>query len=103
MEASPGKEVPVPLESAMKLLEKAAALDGTANALARVVAAATSPRLVKNALSGSWPPPAEPGPQPSSGPGRSAEARRAASSRSSSTPRRRASSARPMMLATSPA
>jgi nitrite reductase/ring-hydroxylating ferredoxin subunit/uncharacterized membrane protein len=42
------------LESAMKRLENAAILDGPAGGLARLVAAATSPRLVKNALSGSW-------------------------------------------------
>jgi nitrite reductase/ring-hydroxylating ferredoxin subunit/uncharacterized membrane protein len=42
------------LESAMKRLEEAAALDEPAGWLAGVVAAATRPRLVKNALSGTW-------------------------------------------------
>ena len=42
------------LESAMKRLEEAAALDEPAGRLAGVVAAATRPRLVKNALSGTW-------------------------------------------------
>jgi nitrite reductase/ring-hydroxylating ferredoxin subunit/uncharacterized membrane protein len=49
-----GKEVPVLLESVMKRLEGASALDQAAGRLAGVVAAATRPRLVKNALSGSW-------------------------------------------------
>jgi nitrite reductase/ring-hydroxylating ferredoxin subunit/uncharacterized membrane protein len=48
------KEVPVLLESALKRLEEATALDEPAGKLAGVVAAATRPRLVKNALSGSW-------------------------------------------------
>jgi nitrite reductase/ring-hydroxylating ferredoxin subunit/uncharacterized membrane protein len=42
------------LESAMKRLEKAAALDELAGKLAGVVGPATRPRLVKNALSGTW-------------------------------------------------
>jgi nitrite reductase/ring-hydroxylating ferredoxin subunit/uncharacterized membrane protein len=42
------------LESAMKRLEDAAVLDRPASMLAAAVSAATSPRLVKNALSGSW-------------------------------------------------
>jgi uncharacterized membrane protein len=42
------------LESAMKGLEKAAALDELAGKLADVVGTATRPRLVKNALSGTW-------------------------------------------------
>jgi nitrite reductase/ring-hydroxylating ferredoxin subunit/uncharacterized membrane protein len=42
------------LESAMKRLEEAEALDEPARKLARVVGAATRPRLVKNALSGTW-------------------------------------------------
>ncbi|HYN17391.1 MAG TPA: DUF2231 domain-containing protein, partial [Actinomycetes bacterium] len=42
------------LESAMKRLEEAAALDEPAGRLAGVVAVATRPRLVKNALSGTW-------------------------------------------------
>ena len=42
------------LESAMKRLEEAEALDQPAGRLAGVVAAATRPRLVKNALSGTW-------------------------------------------------
>ena len=42
------------LESAMKRLEGADALDQPAGKLAGVVAAATRPRLVKNALSGTW-------------------------------------------------
>jgi nitrite reductase/ring-hydroxylating ferredoxin subunit/uncharacterized membrane protein len=42
------------LESAMKRLEKAAALDELAGKLADVVGTATRPRLVKNALSGTW-------------------------------------------------
>jgi nitrite reductase/ring-hydroxylating ferredoxin subunit/uncharacterized membrane protein len=42
------------LESAMKRLEEAAALDRPAGWLAGVVAAATRPRLVKNALRGTW-------------------------------------------------
>jgi nitrite reductase/ring-hydroxylating ferredoxin subunit/uncharacterized membrane protein len=49
-----GKEVTVLLESAMKRLERATALDEPAGKLAGVVAAATRPRLVKNALSGTW-------------------------------------------------
>jgi nitrite reductase/ring-hydroxylating ferredoxin subunit/uncharacterized membrane protein len=48
------KEVPVLLESALKRLEEATALDQLAGKLAGVVAAATRPRLVKNALSGTW-------------------------------------------------
>jgi len=48
------KEVPVLLESALKRLEEATALDQPAGKLAGVVAAATRPRLVKNALSGTW-------------------------------------------------
>jgi nitrite reductase/ring-hydroxylating ferredoxin subunit/uncharacterized membrane protein len=44
----------VVLESAMRRLEEAAALDEPAGELARVVGAATRPRLVKNALSGTW-------------------------------------------------
>jgi nitrite reductase/ring-hydroxylating ferredoxin subunit/uncharacterized membrane protein len=42
------------LESAMKRLERAAALDELAGKLADVVGTATRPRLVKNALSGTW-------------------------------------------------
>jgi nitrite reductase/ring-hydroxylating ferredoxin subunit/uncharacterized membrane protein len=42
------------LESALKRLEQADALDGPAGKLAKVVAAATRPRPVKNALSGTW-------------------------------------------------
>ena len=42
------------LESAMKRLEDAAVLDRPARSLAAAVSAATAPRLVKNALSGSW-------------------------------------------------
>ena len=42
------------LEKAMKRLEKAEALDQPAQKLADVVHAATRPRLVKNALSGTW-------------------------------------------------
>jgi nitrite reductase/ring-hydroxylating ferredoxin subunit/uncharacterized membrane protein len=51
---SAGEEVTMLLESAMKRLEKATALDEPAGKLAGVVAAATRPRVVKNALSGSW-------------------------------------------------
>jgi nitrite reductase/ring-hydroxylating ferredoxin subunit/uncharacterized membrane protein len=50
----PGKEVDVVLESAMKRLEEAEALDQPAGKLADVVRTATRPRLVKNALSGTW-------------------------------------------------
>jgi nitrite reductase/ring-hydroxylating ferredoxin subunit/uncharacterized membrane protein len=42
------------LESAMKRLEEAEALDEPVRKLAKVVGAATRPRLVKNALSGTW-------------------------------------------------
>ena len=42
------------LESAMKRLEQADALDEPAGKLAKVVGAATHPRPVKNALSGTW-------------------------------------------------
>jgi nitrite reductase/ring-hydroxylating ferredoxin subunit/uncharacterized membrane protein len=42
------------LEKAMKRLEEAEALDQPAQQLADVVHAATRPRLVKNALSGTW-------------------------------------------------
>jgi nitrite reductase/ring-hydroxylating ferredoxin subunit/uncharacterized membrane protein len=42
------------LESALKRLEQADALDEPAGKLAKVVAAATRPRPVKNALSGTW-------------------------------------------------
>jgi nitrite reductase/ring-hydroxylating ferredoxin subunit/uncharacterized membrane protein len=49
-----GKEVPVLLDKALKRLEEATALDEPAGKLAGVVASATRPRLVKNALSGSW-------------------------------------------------
>jgi len=42
------------LEKAMKRLEEAEALDQPASKLADVVHAATRPRLVKNALSGTW-------------------------------------------------
>jgi nitrite reductase/ring-hydroxylating ferredoxin subunit/uncharacterized membrane protein len=42
------------LEDVMKRLEQADALDELAGKVARVVAAATRPRLVKNALSGTW-------------------------------------------------
>jgi nitrite reductase/ring-hydroxylating ferredoxin subunit/uncharacterized membrane protein len=42
------------LEKAMKRLEEAEALDQPARMLADVVHAATRPRLVKNALSGTW-------------------------------------------------
>jgi nitrite reductase/ring-hydroxylating ferredoxin subunit/uncharacterized membrane protein len=44
----------VVLESAMKRLEQADALDEAAGKLAKVVGAATHPRPVKNALSGTW-------------------------------------------------
>jgi nitrite reductase/ring-hydroxylating ferredoxin subunit/uncharacterized membrane protein len=42
------------LEAAMKRLEEAEALDEPADKLAKVVGAAVHPRLVKNALSGTW-------------------------------------------------
>ena len=42
------------LEKVMKRLEEAEALDQPAQKLADVVHAATRPRLVKNALSGTW-------------------------------------------------
>jgi nitrite reductase/ring-hydroxylating ferredoxin subunit/uncharacterized membrane protein len=42
------------LESAMKRLEEAEALDEPAGKLAKLVGAATRPRVVKNALSGTW-------------------------------------------------
>jgi nitrite reductase/ring-hydroxylating ferredoxin subunit/uncharacterized membrane protein len=42
------------LEDVMKRLEQAAALDELAGKVAGVVAAATRPRLAKNALSGTW-------------------------------------------------
>jgi nitrite reductase/ring-hydroxylating ferredoxin subunit/uncharacterized membrane protein len=42
------------LEKAMKRLEEAEALDEPAGRLAEAVAVATRPRLVKNALSGTW-------------------------------------------------
>jgi nitrite reductase/ring-hydroxylating ferredoxin subunit/uncharacterized membrane protein len=42
------------LEDVMKRLEQADALDELAGKVARVVAAATRPRLAKNALSGTW-------------------------------------------------
>jgi nitrite reductase/ring-hydroxylating ferredoxin subunit/uncharacterized membrane protein len=42
------------LEDAMRWLERARALDGLAGELAGLVHAATRPRLVKNALSGTW-------------------------------------------------
>ena len=42
------------LESAMKRLEEAEALDQPAEAVVAVVGPATRPRLVKNALSGTW-------------------------------------------------
>ncbi len=42
------------LESAVKRLEEADALDEPADRLAEVVAAATRPQVVKNALSGAW-------------------------------------------------
>ncbi len=42
------------LENAMKRLEQAEALDEPAGKLAKAVGAATQPRLVKNALSGTW-------------------------------------------------
>lgn len=42
------------LEKAMKRLEGAEALDEPADKLAKVVGPATSPRVVKNALSGTW-------------------------------------------------
>jgi nitrite reductase/ring-hydroxylating ferredoxin subunit/uncharacterized membrane protein len=42
------------LEAAMKRLEEAEALDEPADKLAKVVGAAVRPRLVKNALSGTW-------------------------------------------------
>jgi nitrite reductase/ring-hydroxylating ferredoxin subunit/uncharacterized membrane protein len=44
----------VQLEKAMKRLEEADALDELADKLASVVSPATRPRLVKNALSGTW-------------------------------------------------
>jgi nitrite reductase/ring-hydroxylating ferredoxin subunit/uncharacterized membrane protein len=46
--------VPVLLEKAMKRLERADALDQPAEKLVKVVGPATRPRLVKNALSGTW-------------------------------------------------
>jgi nitrite reductase/ring-hydroxylating ferredoxin subunit/uncharacterized membrane protein len=46
--------VPVLLEKAMKRLERADALDGPAEKLVSVVGPATRPRIVKNALSGTW-------------------------------------------------
>jgi nitrite reductase/ring-hydroxylating ferredoxin subunit/uncharacterized membrane protein len=42
------------LESAMRRLERADALDEISGRLARVVGRATRPRLVKNALTGTW-------------------------------------------------
>jgi nitrite reductase/ring-hydroxylating ferredoxin subunit/uncharacterized membrane protein len=42
------------LEQAMKRLERASALDGPAEKLVSVVGPATRPRIVKNALSGTW-------------------------------------------------
>jgi nitrite reductase/ring-hydroxylating ferredoxin subunit/uncharacterized membrane protein len=42
------------LEKAMKRLERAEALDEPAGKLAKVVGPATRPRVVKNALSGTW-------------------------------------------------
>jgi nitrite reductase/ring-hydroxylating ferredoxin subunit/uncharacterized membrane protein len=42
------------LEKAMKRLERAEALDEPAEMLAKVVGPATRPRVVKNALSGTW-------------------------------------------------
>ena len=42
------------LEAAMKRLEEAEALDEPADKLAKVVGAGTHPRVVKNALSGTW-------------------------------------------------
>jgi nitrite reductase/ring-hydroxylating ferredoxin subunit/uncharacterized membrane protein len=48
------KEVPVLLEKAMKRLEEARALDEPAEKLAGLVGPAFRPRLVKNALSGTW-------------------------------------------------
>jgi nitrite reductase/ring-hydroxylating ferredoxin subunit/uncharacterized membrane protein len=48
------KEVLVLLESALKRLERATVLDQPAGKLAAAVAAATRPRQVKNALSGTW-------------------------------------------------
>ncbi|HWD43789.1 MAG TPA: Rieske 2Fe-2S domain-containing protein [Actinomycetota bacterium] len=42
------------LEAAMKRLEEAEALDEPADKLAKVVGPAVQPRLVKNALSGTW-------------------------------------------------
>jgi len=44
----------VQLESAVKRLEKADALDEPAGRLAEVVASATRPKVVKDALSGAW-------------------------------------------------
>jgi nitrite reductase/ring-hydroxylating ferredoxin subunit/uncharacterized membrane protein len=44
----------VVLEAAMKRLEEAEALDEPADKLAKVVGPAVRPRLVKNALSGTW-------------------------------------------------
>jgi len=46
--------VPVLLEKAMKRLEGATALDEPAEKLVKVVGPATRPRVVKNALSGTW-------------------------------------------------
>jgi nitrite reductase/ring-hydroxylating ferredoxin subunit/uncharacterized membrane protein len=46
--------VPVLLEKAMKRLEGAEALDEPAEKLVKVVGPATRPRVVKNALSGTW-------------------------------------------------
>ena len=42
------------LERAMKRLERAEALDEPAEKLVKVVGPATRPRVVKNALSGTW-------------------------------------------------
>ena len=42
------------LEKAMKRLEEAEVLDQPAEAVVAVVGPATRPRLVKNALSGTW-------------------------------------------------
>jgi nitrite reductase/ring-hydroxylating ferredoxin subunit/uncharacterized membrane protein len=46
--------VPVLLEKAMKRLEGAEALDEPAEKLVKIVGPATRPRVVKNALSGTW-------------------------------------------------
>ncbi len=46
--------MPTPIESLMRRIENAKALDGPGEQLGEAVATATRPRLVKNALSGTW-------------------------------------------------